>query len=409
MPRWPLWKLFLFRWAALYGLLYFGSKNLPWWIPWSKVAAWAAALWGVTLPPQTVRNGSGDTLESYVLCAVWLALALGLAVVWSLPERRGTLTQRLAWPLHTLLRYALAFSLLYYGWSKVFLAQMPMPDLTQLVRPLGEKSPMGLLWTTVGLSPLYQMVGGCAEVIPGVLLLFRRTSLVGAALGAGVMAYVFLLNLSFDVPVKLFSGHLMVFSLLALVPFLPRLWAFVRGGSVPAMLYPAPPEKPVWRWLGWAARAGALAYLLLLPLLTVRQVAQLYSSQPNHSRIAGIYAVRNDSLVPHPQVGLDMRWHTLVLSDFQYRGGPDTVPVNPAQLELVSGNRSQGTFQENPATSTLTLLLGGNSETYHYRRSESGELKLSSDSRQITLTPKPHADRLKTRGFRWVSDRPFNR
>ena len=159
LPRWPLWKLFFFRWAALYGLLYFGSKNLPWWIPWSKVAAWAAGLWGVTLPAQTNGNGSGDTLEDYVLCAVWLVLALGLAGVWSLLERRGTLTERLAWPLHTLLRYLLAFSLLYYGWSKVFLSQMPMPDLVQLARPLGEKSPMGLLWTTVGLSPLYQMVG----------------------------------------------------------------------------------------------------------------------------------------------------------------------------------------------------------------------------------------------------------
>ena len=246
-------------------------------------------------------------------------------------------------------------------------------------------------------------------MIPGLLLLFRRTSLVGAALGAGVMAYVFLLNLSFDVPVKLFSGHLLLFSLLALVPFLPRLWAFLRGSSVPAMSYPAPPAKPLWRWLGWAARAAVLAYLILLPLLNVRQVAKLYSSQPNHSRLAGIYAVQNDSLVPNPQVGLDMRWHTLVLDDRQYRSGPDTVPVSRARLELVSGNSSRGTFQDDPATSTLTLLLDGNAETYRYRLNESGELKLSSPLRQLTLTPKTDADLLRTRGFHWVNEQPLNR
>lgn len=406
LAHWPLWKLFLFRWAALYGLLFFSGGF--WNRPWHSLAVWAAKLWGHDLLAQSGPNGSGDTLENYIFCALWLVAALLLALIWSLIERRGTFTGKLAWPAHTLLRYVLGWYLLYYGWSKVFQSQMPLPDLVQLAKPLGEKSPMGLLWTMVGVSPLYEIAGGWAEVVSGLLLLFRRTSLLGAALGAGVMAYVFLLNLSFDVPVKLLSGHLLLYCLLTLVPFLPRLWAFIRGGSVPAMTYPAPPQQPVWRWVGWVWRVLALGIILVLPFQQVRQAHKLYGDWPSSSKLVGIYQVQTDSVAPNQDMSFDVRWHTLVIGDREYGNG-NQPPVRRAALTLVNGTRTLGNYQDDPKTSTLTLFMSGNNEAYQYSHNGFGDLVLKSATRQLVLTPKPEGTLLTTRGFHWVNERPLNR
>lgn len=86
-----------------------------------------------------------------------------------------------------------------------FQSQMPLPDLVQLAKPLGAKK---VQWACSGrwwAFPRSTKLQAAGPRWFWLLLLFRRTSLLGAALGAGVMAYVFLLNLSFDVPVKLFK------------------------------------------------------------------------------------------------------------------------------------------------------------------------------------------------------------
>lgn len=99
-------------------------------------------------------------------------------------------------------------------------------DRTPYRSIFGQSSPMTLLWTLVGLSPAYQISGGVLEALSGVLLLFRRTALVGALTGFVVMANVTLLNLCFDVPVKL--GALLISFALAvtIAPDMPSLLRF---------------------------------------------------------------------------------------------------------------------------------------------------------------------------------------
>ncbi len=52
----------------------------------------------------------------------------------------------------------------------------------------------------------------------GVLLLFRHTTTLGALVAAGVMSNVVMLNFGYDIPVKLFSTHLLLFAGALLVP-----------------------------------------------------------------------------------------------------------------------------------------------------------------------------------------------
>ncbi|MFM1882053.1 MAG: hypothetical protein RJA05_462 [Planctomycetota bacterium] len=75
-------------------------------------------------------------------------------------------------------------------------------SVAELLQQYGDSSPMGLMWTFMRASPAYVMFAGWMETIGGLLLLFRRTQLLGAMLVAGVMANVFVLNMCYDVPVE---------------------------------------------------------------------------------------------------------------------------------------------------------------------------------------------------------------
>ncbi|HVS63755.1 MAG TPA: hypothetical protein VMT85_09690 [Thermoanaerobaculia bacterium] len=82
--------------------------------------------------------------------------------------------------------------------------------LERLSQTIGESSPMGLLWNMMGYSRLYNLFSGGVDVLGGVLLLFRRTATLGALVAIGAMANVVLLNFAYDVPVKLYSMHLLL-------------------------------------------------------------------------------------------------------------------------------------------------------------------------------------------------------
>ena len=122
-----------------------------------------------------------------------------------------------------LVRFVLGATMLSYGWAKVFPNQMPAPGPDRLLNPIGETSPMGLLWTFMGASSAYQIFAGVGEVVGGTLLFWRRTALLGALVLVVVLANVVALNFCYDVPVKLYSSHLLAMALFIVAPHVPRL------------------------------------------------------------------------------------------------------------------------------------------------------------------------------------------
>jgi hypothetical protein len=63
-------------------------------------------------------------------------------------------------------------------------------------------------------------------MLGGILLFVPRLVTLGALISIGAMANVFMLNMSYDVPVKLFSFHLLLFSIFLVAPDLERLARF---------------------------------------------------------------------------------------------------------------------------------------------------------------------------------------
>ncbi|WP_109789480.1 DoxX family protein [Mycolicibacterium fortuitum] len=172
-------------------------------------------------------SGSGDQAAIWVMIFCLLVFSVVGTAVWSWMDRQRQDYSRLwAWFL-TFVRLCVAGQMLFYGFAKLIPTQMPAPPLAALLRPYGEFSPASVLWLQVGSSYPYEMALGAVEVVAGLLLFLPRTATLGALLGVASMVQVFLLNMTFDVPVKILSGHLLLLGLVLLAPQYGRLADFL--------------------------------------------------------------------------------------------------------------------------------------------------------------------------------------
>src|SRR5205814_673740 len=80
-----------------------------------------------------------------------------------------------------------------------------------------------LLWNFMGSSQPYTIFSGLLELSGAVLLIFRRTALVGALLAGAVLTNVLVLDICYDVPVKTFAAHLVAMCAFLVAPELRRL------------------------------------------------------------------------------------------------------------------------------------------------------------------------------------------
>ncbi len=176
-------------------------------------------------------QATSDSALRWVTLAIILALSLVATIIWSiLDRRRQSYPTLLAW-FRLALRVGLGVAMLEYGFIKVFPIQFPAPPLAVLNEPVGSSSALTLFWSLYGINPVFVMTLGWVEVVAGLLLLFRRTAFAGALLTLAVMTNVALLDLSFNVPVKLYSLSLVAMALVLLAPEATLVWRLFLTGQ----------------------------------------------------------------------------------------------------------------------------------------------------------------------------------
>lgn len=178
------------------------------------------------------RTGSGDTAAAWSRLLVSLVFALLLGILWSVLDRRPRRYRGLCRWTHLGVRWYTGTVILGYGLAKVYASQMGDVSLSTLMKPFGDKSPMGLVWSFMGHSEPYECFSGLMEALGAMLLFWRGTSLLGCMVLIPTMTNVTLLNWMYDVPVKLFSTHLLLFTCVLLIPELGRLWSFFVRNQV---------------------------------------------------------------------------------------------------------------------------------------------------------------------------------
>ena len=188
--------------------------------PMRDITHWTAGVFGI---PGGLDDVSGGESLFFWLQTVWLVIvSVAAAAVWSAIDRRPRYQTMYAW-FRLSVRLVLAAALFEYGMTKVIPTQFPAPPLTTLVTPVGSLTLSALLWTSVGASQPYQIFTGCIEVLAAVLLLIPRTTMLGAMVGLAAATQVFVLNMTYDIGLKLISFHLMILALVLLARDLPRL------------------------------------------------------------------------------------------------------------------------------------------------------------------------------------------
>lgn len=364
-------------------------------------------------------NGSGDTTYNWVQFASHLAFAVLITAAWSVLDRR-----RLSYPwlkdgLWIAMRFVLASAMFGYGINKVFGLQFPDPPMHRLLQDYGDSSPMGLMWTFMGASKPYTMFAGWMEVIGGVLLCFRRTQLMGALWTAGVMANVFVLNMCYDIPVKIYSFHLLVTALVISAPDMPRLLrVFLLNRPAPRADLRGPWTK---RWMRRTALGVKLAWLLFTVPFMFWQMAEMryaYGALAPKGELDGTWEVvefRRDGVEYQPIVTEEKRWRyftvldrpewkQVIVTPMKGVNGRWLLAINEGALELREMTVAAGDDRAKAKLAgTLTFV----------REGEKG-LRLSGELEGARIDAvcewrDPQDSLLLKRGFHWINESPFNR
>lgn len=200
-------------------------------------------------------SDSGDTILNWIAIAVMFTATMIASLLWTALDRRAEAYPLLLGSFRLLLRLTLAVAMLAYGLDKVFLSQMPPPSLAILNEPLGQTSPHMLLWTTFGLRPGFQATMGMIEVIAGLLVLYRRTALLGALITIFITCNIVLYDYFFDVGVKIYAAHLLLMALLLVAPDLDSLLSYFWRHQ---------PKPPRGAWIPLFTRRSSRTGILIL-------------------------------------------------------------------------------------------------------------------------------------------------
>ena len=269
---------------------------------------------------------------------------------------------------------------------------------------------MAVLWSSIGASTSYEIFAGCAEMLGGILLLAPRTATLGALVCLADMVQVFMLNMTYDVPVKLFSFHLILFSLFLLAPEANRLLGFFfTDRSIPPSTQPPLFRSPRANRIAVALQVAFGLYLIGMGIYSGIGAWHQYGGGRPKSALYGIWNVEQMSIdgKDHPALLSDQaRWRRVVF-DF---------------TTFASFQRPDDTFtgfgsaiNEKDHTIALTKAADKNwKTTLAYTRPAPDQLVLngSMDGHLVEMKLKL-MDRdkftLVNRGFHWINEYPFQR
>lgn len=289
---------FTFAYWLLYGWLSIATGFL---VP--LTATYVFGIEGELVPP----NGSGDTTFNYLQAFNAVVIAFLIAAVVSALDRSPSDRRHMKDFMASYLRYYLASVMLSYGMAKVAwdMNQFPTPEEFQLGKTWGESSPMNVVWAWMGSSRPYTVFAGAGEILGALLLIWRRTATLGALVVVGVMTNVFMLNMCYDIPVKLHSFHYLVMAVVLLLPDLHRLAAVLLFNSPtePRPLGPTYTDKHTI-WAQRCIKAAVILFLVGIPLGSHINRQVRYFNQAGQAKVDSGETEKESSLL----LGRGFRW-----------------------------------------------------------------------------------------------------
>jgi len=362
----------------------------------------------VTGEIETYYSGSGDRFMHHLFLISFVFIAVLGTFIWSKVKGLKISTTVLnSWILWYLQLY-LAGTMMQYGIVKIMMSQFTEPSFQMLIEPYGNSSPMELAWAFFGYSKGYNLVIGGLELLLGYLLLFKRTRLLGAIIGAGIMLNVLTINLFYDIPVKLHAGHVFLFLWLIIAPNFKKLLAVILMNKAPdnenvTLVF----EKQKWLKI---QRYTMLVFGILYSVNLIDSVFKIKSSWGDYSpkpAMYGLYEIEDfvingDTL--EPSLNDTVRWRyigidktntlDIYLMNKSIIKHSIQVDTNKREIEYKLGTSSEAQLMQYTKTdTTLVFSTIYNYDTIHARAKIWNKKDFP----------------LLNRKFQWVTEIPYKR
>jgi uncharacterized membrane protein YphA (DoxX/SURF4 family) len=319
----------------------------------------------ITLDTESFRWG----IEGYINLLLPLIAALPLAGIWSLLDKSRLEYTKLSYWIQAIVRYRVAIGLIAWGYRKLMPSQMVLPTLTILNTPFGDLQAQKHYWQSVGIVPGYEVFLGAAEFIAGFLLLFRKTSPVGAALTAVLMFNVALANHAYDGSVHIHSAGYAILAILLLWNDLPKIWRLLYKQQDVILKKYSPAFKTGWiKYTRLGVKTFVLtvfvALFFVLQVIDYKETPYRLPVTPGLSGLTGRYEVTefrlNDKLIPYdPQS--PVRWQDAIFEKWSTL----TFTVNkPASADRSNGG---GYSKKDIERKWEVAGIGGGRRWFYYK------------------------------------------
>lgn len=314
----------------------------------------------------------GHPLAGYAPWVVTLGVALVGGLFWTalVRGRRADPAHynRLYYWLRVVVRYRAGIGIIGFGFTKLLPTQLPFPSLGLLNTNVGDFTAQKLYWLSIGIVPWYEVFTGVVEVAAGVMLFFRKTTFLGAALLFGALADIVYVNFAYDGGVHVYSSYFVLLAGFLLWYDVPYAWNLLvrERFTVPVYHYPVL-DQPWQRGTRYGLKAATL--LLFIGVLFYLQVVNFIYDPYKQPAQRGIRALRGNYAVtefrlngrPIPYSLTDStRWQEATFEKWSTL----TFKVNrPTKLDLSNGGGAP--MRDVNRTFEVTGVAGGQRVLYY--------------------------------------------
>ncbi|WP_041258165.1 hypothetical protein [Fibrella aestuarina] len=303
---------------------------------------------GLEFVPDAFWIRYGQYAQNVLLGIVVVSLLGGItyAWIWHRQERDGRVSSgaRHAW-LQGIIRYWLAFEISTYGFAKLFKTQFDTPP-DRFDMPVGDLSGFQLTWFYYGYSYTLAVIIALLQIGGCLLLLYRRTTLLGVMILLPVMVNIVLINLFYTIALgALYNSLVFTLGLLFLLaldwPKLKRaFWDIVDR---------LPPVVIGRHWIK--------PFLRLLPLLAAFGMIQVLAhDRKKENGLVGAWAVKQ--LTRNGQRVSSTAWLTDTTAwNRLYFTGWQEVALSPNPYRYKPAEGLRGRYEYDSTTNGLRLLI----------------------------------------------------
>ncbi len=279
-----------------------------------------------------------------VLLVAAMVFVIGFPFLWQFRENRGKInSDKLQTLFVTFIRYWLALVISGYGFVKFFHLQFEelfyRNDAT-----VGSLSGFSLTWNYFGYSNVLNLVIGFIQVAGSVMLLFRKTTLLGVIMLLPVMINIVLIDVLYGIPLGA-TLNAICFTI-GLLYLLFLHWDIIRVIITKQLLQPAAGNLT----LKWMARVlvigGPFAFALIMNL-------KFKKEQPMAGKWEVKYTIKNNKPVDEDAWLKDAAiWQNVYIEHYK----SITCSPNPFVVDAYRSQTGEYAFSSNNDTITLKFF-----------------------------------------------------